>query len=158
MLELLKINFRCARNNSFTKVYRNWKNYKIVDKLLDYVATHPNDGKTYSKSSMKLAALPDAGYLNENQVRSRTNTHIYLLEDVSIPTLNESVITISQIINYVMSSSAEGELASLFITARKSVDIRQTLNRMGWPKNQLQSKWIIPLQSGLLIIILFLKK
>ena len=33
-----------------------------------------------------------------------------------------------------MSSAAEAELTSLFITARKCVALRQTLQEMGWPQ------------------------
>ena len=35
---------------------------------------------------------------------------------------------------YIMSSAAEAELASLFITAKKCVKLRQTLQEIGWPQ------------------------
>ena len=79
---------------------------------------------------MQLAAHSDAGYLNEPNARSRASAHIYLSEDVPIPTFNGSVLTIAQIIKFVMSSAAEAELASLFLTARKCVALRQTLIEM----------------------------
>jgi len=106
-----------------------------TDHLLDYVATHPNDGIIYRKSLMQLAAHSDAGHLNEPNARSRASAHTHLSEDVPIPTFNGAVLTIAQIIKFVMSSAAEAELASLFLTARKCVALRQTLIEMRWPQN-----------------------
>ena len=48
--------------------------------------------------------------------------------------LQRVVLTIAQIIKFVMSSTAEAELASLFVTARKCVELRQTLIEMRWPQ------------------------
>ena len=50
----------------------------VIEKLLDYVATHPNDGILLRKSDMILAAHADAGFLNESQSRSRAGAHIFL--------------------------------------------------------------------------------
>ena len=36
-----------------------------IEKLLDYVATYPNDGILFRKSDMILAAHADAGFLNK---------------------------------------------------------------------------------------------
>ena len=80
---------------------------------------------------MQLAAHSDAGCLNENKAWSRASAHIYLSEDAPIPNFNGAVLTISQIIKIVMSSVAEEELASLFITTKKCIEIRQTLEEMG---------------------------
>ena len=45
-----------------------------------------------------------------------------------------AVLTIAQIIKFLMSSAAEAELVSLFINARKCAELRQTLIEMGWPQ------------------------
>ena len=105
-----------------------------VNHLLDYVATYPNDGIIYRASKMQLAAHSDAGYLNEPKARSRASAHVCLSENVPIPAFNGAILTIAQIIKFVMSSAAEAELASLFITARKCVELRQTAIEMGWPQ------------------------
>ena len=42
-----------------------------IEKLLDCVATYPNDGILFRKSDMILAAHADAGFLNESQARRR---------------------------------------------------------------------------------------
>jgi len=44
------------------------------------------------------------------------------------------VLSIAQIIKFVMASAAKSELAALFITARKMIPHRQTLIAMGWPQ------------------------
>ena len=105
-----------------------------VHQLLDYVATYPSDGTTYRASHMILAAHSDASFLNESKSRSRAGAHIFLTEDEPIPRFNGAILTIAQIIKFVMASAAEAELAALFITAREMVPLRQTLIEMGWPQ------------------------
>eukprot|EP00804_Cyclotella_cryptica_P024876 CCRYP_011785-RA/>CCRYP_011785-RA protein AED:0.40 eAED:0.40 QI:0/0/0/1/1/1/2/0/342 len=83
-----------------------------VHQLLDYVATYPKDGITYHASSMILAAHSDASYLTEPGSRSRAGAHIFLSEDDPVPRHKMPVLTISQIIKYVMASAAEAELAA----------------------------------------------
>jgi len=114
---------------------------KAVSQLLDYVATHPNDGVTYRASSMVLAAHSDASYLTEPGSRSRAGAHIFLTEEDPIPRTNGPVLTISQIIKFVMASAAEAELAALYITAREMIPLRNALNEMGWnqPKSPIQT-------------------
>ena len=107
---------------------------EAVNQMLDYAATYPSDGITYRASDMILAAHSDAGYLNESKARSRAGAHIFLSEDDPIPRFNGPLLTIAQIIKFVMSSAAEAELAALFITAKELVPIRQTLVEMGWPQ------------------------
>jgi len=107
-----------------------------IDQLLDYVATYPNDGITYRASDMLLAGHADAGFLNESKSRSRAGAHIFLSEDTPTPAFNGPVLTIAEIIKFVMSSAAEAELAALFIAAKKMVPLRQTLIEMGWPQTK----------------------
>ena len=57
-----------------------------------------------------------------------------LSEDVPVTSLNGPVLTIAQIIKFVMSSAAEAELAGLFICAKSMVPLRNTLTEMGWPQ------------------------
>eukprot|EP00804_Cyclotella_cryptica_P029516 CCRYP_011300-RG/>CCRYP_011300-RG protein AED:0.04 eAED:0.04 QI:0/-1/0/1/-1/1/1/0/346 len=114
---------------------------EAVHQLLDYVATYPNDGITYRASSMVLAAHSDASYLTEPGSRSRAGAHIFLSEDDPVPQHNMPVFTISQIIKYGMASTAEAELATLYITARKLIPLRNALTEMGWrqPKTPIQT-------------------
>eukprot|EP00804_Cyclotella_cryptica_P004183 CCRYP_014549-RF/>CCRYP_014549-RF protein AED:0.42 eAED:0.42 QI:0/-1/0/1/-1/1/1/0/277 len=112
-----------------------------VHQLLDYVATYPNDGITYRASSMVLAAHSDASYLTEPGSRSRAGAHIFLAENDPVPRHNMLVLTISQIIKYVMASAAEAELAALYITARELIPLRNALVEMRWtqPKTPIQT-------------------
>ena len=83
---------------------------------------------------MILAAHSDASYLTEVGSRSRAGAHIFLSENDPIPRHNMPILTISQIIKYVMASAAEAELAALYITARELIPLRNTLEEMGWPQ------------------------
>ena len=83
---------------------------------------------------MQLAAHSDAGCLNEVKAKSRVSAHVCLYEDVPIPTFNGVVLTISQIIKFIMSSATEAELVSLFLIVRKFVALSQMLIEMRWPQ------------------------
>jgi hypothetical protein len=108
---------------------------QAVRLLLDYVATYPADGIVYRSSDMILCAHADAGFLNETNSRSCAGAHIFLLENDPFPGLNAgAVLSIAQIIKFVMASAAELELAALFVTAREMIPHWQTLIAMGWPQ------------------------
>jgi hypothetical protein len=107
---------------------------QLVEMLLNYIATYPNDGIVYRASDMVLCAHADASYLNATQYCSRAGEHIFLSEDNPSPRFNGVVITIATIIKFVMVSAAEDELAALFIAACEMVPHRQTFIDMGWPQ------------------------
>ena len=99
---------------------------KVVNQLLDYVATYPNDGVTYRASKMVLAAHSNASFLMEQGSCSRAGAHIFLSKDEPIPCNNGPILTISQIIKFVMASAAEAELAGLYITAREMIPLKKS--------------------------------
>jgi hypothetical protein len=107
---------------------------QLVKTLLNNVATNPNDGIVYRASDMVLCAHADAGYLNKIQSRSRAGAHIYFSEDNPTPRFNGKVLTLANIIKFIMALAAKAELAALFIAACKMVPHRQTLMDMGWPQ------------------------
>jgi hypothetical protein len=82
---------------------------------------------------MILAAHSDAAYLNISKARSRAGAHIMCSKNDPIPSHNGPVLTISQIIKFVMSSAAEAELSGLFICAKEMTPLWQSLIEMGWP-------------------------
>ena len=49
-----------------------------VVQLLDYAATHPDAGVTFSKSDMVLKIHSDASYLSEYGARSRVGGYFFL--------------------------------------------------------------------------------
>ena len=67
---------------------------------------------------MVLCGHSDATYLNETKNRSRAGACIFLPEDDAVPRLKGPVLTVTQIIKFVMFSAAEAELTGLFITAK----------------------------------------
>ena len=81
---------------------------------------------------MILAAHVDKGFLNESKARIRAGTHIFLSENDLKPKLNGPVLTIAQIIKYVMASAAESEMAALYITAKIIILLRNAFIEMGW--------------------------
>ena len=95
--------------------------------MLDYLATYPNDGIVYRASDMILAAHSDAGFHNESKGRSQAGAHIFISEDDPIPRWNIYILSIDQVIKFVMTYVAEAELAALYITAQKLVPMKQTL-------------------------------
>jgi hypothetical protein len=80
---------------------------QLVESLLNYIATHPNDGIVYRASGMVLCAHADAGYLNKTRLYSRAGANIFLSEDNPSPRFNGVVLTIATIIKFVMASAAK---------------------------------------------------
>ncbi len=113
---------------------------QLVETLLNYVATYPNDGIVYRASDMVLCTHADAGYLNKTWSHSRAGAHIFLLEDNPSPSFNGAVLTIATIIKFVMASAAEAKLAALFIAAHKMVLHQQTLIEWGGRNHEALSK------------------
>jgi hypothetical protein len=107
---------------------------EAVATLLDYLATYPNDGTLYRASDMVLAAHSNAGFHNKSNGRSCAGAHIFLSENDPFPRWNRAILTIAQVIKFVMLSAAEAELGALFIAAQKLVPLHQTLVEMGWPQ------------------------
>ena len=76
---------------------------------------------------MRLIDHYDAAYLNFSKARSRSGAHISLSEEDPKPRYNGPIMTIAQIINFVMSSAPESELAAIFIPAKDMVYPWQTI-------------------------------
>ena len=93
------------------------KTAAVIDQILDYVATYPNNGITYRASDMILSAHSDDGFNNESKARSHAGSHTFLSENDPTPDWNGPIFKIAQIIKFVMSSAAKAELGALYITA-----------------------------------------
>ena len=91
---------------------------EAINQLLDYNATYPADGILYRSNDMVLCVHSDAGFHNERKGRSRAGDHIFLSENDPMPQWNGPVLTLDQLIKFVMSSTSEAELGVLFITAQ----------------------------------------
>ena len=91
---------------------------KEINQILDYCATYPEDGIIYRARDVILAGHSDAGFNNKTKAKSRAGDHIFLSENESIPCWNGPVLTIAQIMRYVVSSAAEAEMTDLFLTTK----------------------------------------
>ena len=101
---------------------------------MDCVARYPNKGIPYIARNMRLEAHSDAAYLNVSKACIRSGAHIFLSEEEPKSGYNGPILTIVQIIKFVMSSAAEAELAVLFITAKDMLSLHQTFNKMKFPQ------------------------
>lgn len=83
---------------------------------------------------MVLCAHKDAGYLNATKYRSQAGEHIMLRWNDYINFFNGPILTIAQLIKFVMSSAAKGELASLLVTSKMMAPLKHTWIEMGYPQ------------------------
>ncbi len=83
---------------------------------------------------MILQVHSNAGYANEKRAQSPAGGHFFLSNDNSSTPNNGAILTISTIINAVMSLAAEAELGALFLNAKEAVFIHQILTKMGHPQ------------------------
>ena len=105
----------------------NKKTNEAINQILDYCATYPNDGIVYISSDMILCAHSDDGFHNERRGRSRAGAHMFLAEDEPIPKWNGPVLTIAQIMKFVIASASEANLGPMFITAQDMVSQQNNL-------------------------------
>ena len=83
---------------------------------------------------MILSAYTNPGFINESKAHSRAGAYIFLKENNQEPKLNGSVLTIAQIIKYVMASADEADMAALYITSKNMIPLLNTLIEMVWPQ------------------------
>ena len=89
------------------KAYSTDKRLKSINQLLDYCAIYPDDGIVYCSSDMILTAHSDAGFNNETTSRRIVGAHIFLSENEPITCWNGPILTIAQMMKYVLYSAAE---------------------------------------------------
>ena len=95
---------------------------KLIQHLLDYCATNPNATIRYKPSDMILKIHSDASYLSEPKARSCSGGHFYLESKPArkyIP--NGAILNTTNIIQTVVTSAAEAEYISLYISAKTSI-------------------------------------
>jgi hypothetical protein len=82
---------------------------------------------------MILMVQSGTSYLNKQKACSRAGSHHYMLEKRCFPPNNGAMPKVAEIINAVMSSTAQSELGALYINACKSIEKRNILHKMGHP-------------------------
>jgi hypothetical protein len=105
-----------------------------MNQLLDYLTMYPDNGSTYRASNMILCAHADAGFNNKSKGCSQAGAHIFVSKNEPFPKHKGPILSISQIMKFVMSSAAEAELSALYTTAKEMVPLQQTLIEIGWPQ------------------------
>jgi hypothetical protein len=72
---------------------------------------------------MILCAHANAGFHNKSKSHSQAGAHIFVSKNDPFPKHNRLVLSISQIMKYVMSSAVEAELGALYTTTKKIVPL-----------------------------------
>jgi hypothetical protein len=102
-----------------------------LDRLLQYVSTHRNNGIRYYASNMIYNLMSDASYLCRPRARSVYGHFGYLVDDDWI---NGPISCASKMISCVVASVAEAETAGGFQAAQLGVQHRNTLMDFGYPQ------------------------
>eukprot|EP00957_Ditylum_brightwellii_P195353 14884204-Ditylum_brightwellii.AAC.1 len=110
------------------------KTEEACHQMLDYVATHPNAAVQFLASNVILTVHLDASYLSESNARSRAAEHFYLTNQGDEEYNNGNILTLSTIIQHVVASASEAELAALFYNTHTAVPMQVTLEEMGHPQ------------------------
>ncbi len=113
-----------------------------ITQLLNYCATLPDATVRFTASDMVLHIVSDASYLSASGARSRLGGYFFMSSPIKTkpeptdpaPPFNGPVLVNSSIIQPVMSSAAEAELAALFYNAKDGCMLRNTLEDMGHPQ------------------------
>ncbi len=94
-----------------------------MNQLLDYLTTYPDDGTTYCASNVILCTHANASFNNESKGRSQASAHIFISKNNPFPKHNRLILSISQIMKFVMSSVAGAKLGALYTTAKEMVPL-----------------------------------
>jgi hypothetical protein len=103
-----------------------------MERLLQYVSRHPNNGIRYYASDMKLQLMSDASYLSRPKARSVCGGFSYLGTPTAI---NAPISCGSWMINCVCASVAEAETAGGFQIAQTASHHRRILSDLGYPQS-----------------------
>ena len=100
---------------------------KEVKYFMGYCSTHPDAVVRFMASEMILALHSDISYLSEPGAKSRAGGHFYLEDKTDRESNNGAILTLSKIINHVMSSASEAEAAVLFLNCKAAIRLRIAL-------------------------------
>jgi hypothetical protein len=105
-----------------------------MNQLLNYLATYPDNGTTYRTRDMILCTHANASFHNKSKGCTQAGAHIFVSKNNPFSEHNGPVLSISQIMKFVMSSAAKAKLGALYTTAKEMAPLCQTLIEMGWPQ------------------------
>jgi hypothetical protein len=108
------------------------KTQAATNKLLDYLATHPDATIRYHASDMILHIRYDASYLSVSNARSRLGGLFFCGDKPPQEyTLNGSIPNVVSVINNVVASAAESEVGACFQKTQSGAPLRVTLTELG---------------------------
>jgi hypothetical protein len=107
------------------------KDMDKMNRLLQYVSAHPHNAIRYYASDMVLQLMSDASFLSRPKARSVAGLSSYFGQPHMI---NGPVTYASKIINSMVASVAEAELAAAFLAAQKATQHRNLLAEWGYPQ------------------------
>jgi hypothetical protein len=104
------------------------KSRAATNKMLDYLATHPDATIRYHASDMVWHIHSDATYLSVSNARSRLGGLFFLgNRSPEQETLNGSILNVAAVIKNVVASAAESEVGACFHNAQSGAPLRVTL-------------------------------
>jgi hypothetical protein len=108
---------------------------KII-KLLNYCNTHPEATLRYHASDMILNIHSDASYLSEREAKNRSGGFLYMGSNTykAKKLTNGSILIISTVLKYVMSSAAEAKSGAVFLNAKEGTVFCTKLEEVGHPQ------------------------
>ena len=110
--------------------------------LLNYASTHPDATLHYHASNMILHVDRDVSYLCKECTCSWYGGFFLLANQLvnngdkppTLPTNNDAIHTLCQIIQNVVSSLVEAEIGATFINDKDALPIRTTIEELGHPQ------------------------
>jgi hypothetical protein len=103
------------------------KTQAATNKMLDYLATHPDATIRYHASDMILNIHSNASYLSVSNARSRLGGLFFL----GNKSLNGSILNVAAVIKNVVASAAESEVGACFHNTQSGAPLRVTLTELG---------------------------
>jgi hypothetical protein len=108
------------------------KTQAATNKLLDYLATHPDATIRYQSSDMISHIHSDDSYLSVSNARSRLGGLFFLgNKSPKQDMLNGYILNVASVIKNMVASAAESEVGACFHNAQSGAPLRVTLTELG---------------------------
>jgi hypothetical protein len=127
------------------------KTQAATNKLLDYLATHPDATTRYHASDMILHIHSDASYLSVSNARSRLEGLFFCgNKSPQQDNLNGSILNVASVIKHVVASAAASEVGACFRNTQSGAPLRVTLAELGHIQPQTPLRTDISTAFGIL--------
>ena len=106
---------------------------ELATHFLSYMTAHPHAHVQFHRSDMQHNCHSDASFSGESQARSRAAGFHFLghYDPTGTAPPNGSIEYISTIIDVIVASATEAELAAIFLNAQLAVSLRHALTFLG---------------------------